>query len=327
MTLVNEAVQAALRALGNPDLESLQIVRAERIAQQYYPHLDPAQPSLLVGLSDARLAARVGQTLLQAYPPEHQVTLVRGGLAQALPLSALAQGDGWGPETCLWVPALPAPGSYAALQDVIAHLRAPDGCPWDRELTWARLRATLLEETYELLAALDAENATKVAEELGDLLLQVAMQTQIACEQGLFRLPDVIQRVVDKLIRRHPHVFGTARFSGPEEVLANWEAIKRAERASNGEQRSPLSGIPANLPALAQAQAYLDRMSRLEAVPVPDAPWAALAQLPAGAKVTPEMVGKALFGLAAWAWAHGIDAESALRQVNATYAAQVAAPG
>jgi XTP/dITP diphosphohydrolase len=151
-------------------------------------------------------------------------------------------------------------------------------------------------------------------------LLQVAMQTQIAAESGLFFFPDVARQVVEKLIRRHPHVFGDAVVSGTDDVLANWEAIKRAERANNGERRSPLSGIPAGLPALAQTSAYLDRMSRLGPVAAPGAPWESLGD---GVEATPETVGEALFALAAWARVRGIDAESALRQANALYAAQV----
>ncbi len=214
------------------------------------------------------------------------------------------------------------------MQNVAARLRAPDGCPWDRALTWDKLRASLLEESYELLAALDSGKPHKVLEEQGDLLLQVALQAQIAAEEGLFLLPDVIDRIVTKLIRRHPHVFGDEVVSGTDEVLANWEAIKAAERAQNGEkQRSPLAGVPAGLPALAQAESYLDRMSRLRPH-TPDAePWAALAALSPDAEVTPEMLGDALFSLVGWALARGIESESALRAANARFAAQVAAEG
>jgi uncharacterized protein YabN with tetrapyrrole methylase and pyrophosphatase domain len=192
-------------------------------------------------------------------------------------------------------------------------------------LTWAKLRPSLLEETYELLAALDAGDEARVAEELGDLLLQIGLQTQIAAEEGRFRLPDVIRGIVGKLIRRHPHVFGDASVSGTAEVLANWEAIKRAERQSNGGKRSPLAGVPVGLPALAQADAYLDRMSRLRTLHAAAAPWTILAETRPGEPISAETVGEALFGLVAWARARGIDAESALRAANARYAAQIEA--
>ena len=326
MAFTAQELMALLPALGGEPMESLQIVAAAQAARQHYPHFDPGQPVLLVGLQDGALLDRLRQMLLMAYPPDHPATLIAGEAQHGVALADLtaARWQEAGTPACLLIAALPTPACYAALQDVAAHLRAPEGCPWDRALTWAKLRASLLEETHELLSALDAEDAAKVAEELGDLLLQIAMQTQIAAEAGRFRLPDVIRQIVAKLVRRHPHVFGDAVVSGTDEVLANWEAIKAAERAANGELRSPLAGIPAGLPALAQADAYLDRMSRLRALSAADAPWRPLAELPAGAAVSPEIVGQALFGLVAWARARGIDAESALRAANSRYAAAVA---
>ncbi len=328
-----EQVRLTLLNLGQDAFEALQIIAAAELAAQYYPHFDPATGTLLLGPADAGAIGRIRATLLRAYPADHPLILLAGNARRALPLAGLGvEAEGVlssepnpGHEWALWIPPLTEAASYAALQDVVAHLRAPEGCPWDRELTWPKLRASLLEESYELLAALDAGDAAKIAEELGDLLLQVGMQTQIATEESRFRLPDVIAGIVSKLIRRHPHVFGDATVSGTDEVLANWEAIKRAERASNGGKRSPLSGIPPGLPALAQADAYLDRMSRLNATDTPAAPWAGLAEAGSNQEtVTPEIVGEALFGLVAWARARGVDAESALRAANARYAAQVA---
>jgi tetrapyrrole methylase family protein / MazG family protein len=325
MTLVLRDLERVLAQVGEEVGDyRLQITTAAAVAGQYYPQLDAGQPALLSGLSGPELARRVQQTLLQAYPPEHGVRVLAGGEVEKTELGRLAEASGLGEDVWLFVPPLPEPGDYNGLQEVVARLRAPDGCPWDRELTWDKLRAYLLEESYELLAALDSRDPAKVAEEQGDLLLQIAMQAQIALEEGLFRPTDVIQGIVTKLIRRHPHVFGDATVSGTEEVLANWEAIKRTERENNHEKRSPLSGVPAQLPALAQAQAYLDRMARLEELHAPEAPWERLASLPAGAPVTPELVGEALLGLVAWARERDIDAESALRAANARYAARVA---
>ena len=268
MAITREAVMLALTRLGDLALDSLQIIDAEALADQRYPHLDPAAPVLVLGLANVDQVTTIATALLLAYPASqpcallddagrHELTL--GELSQV----ALASGAG------LWIAPLASPGEYAALQDVVARLRAPDGCPWDRELTWVKMRASVLEEAHELLDALDADDPGKVAEELGDLLLQVALLTQIATEEGHFRFPEVVAHIVAKLIRRHPHVFGDVEVSGTEEVLANWEAIKRAERAANGDaaqKRSPLAGIPKGLPALAQAEAYLDRMSRLHEV-------------------------------------------------------------
>src|ERR671922_1369749 len=129
---------------------------------------------------------------------------------------------------------------------VIERLRAPGGCPWDREQTHASLRATLLEEAYEVLEAIDESSPEKLKEELGDLLLQVLMQSVIAKESGAFSLGDVADTVREKLVRRHPHVFGSVKVSGAEEVLRNWEALKTAEYR----RESALDGVQRSLPAL-----------------------------------------------------------------------------
>lgn len=323
----------ALDALGQKDFTSLQLLDAAAVADQHYPQFDPAQPALLLGLTGADLAQRVAATVLQAYPPDHPAVLLTPGAPgdsegqrRAIALGDLGRMTGLGAGAHLFLPPRAGAAAYEALQDVVARLRAPDGCPWDRALTWPKLRASLLEESYELLAALDADDADKVVEEQGDLLLQVALQAQIATEEGRFRLPDVIARVVEKLIRRHPHVFGDAEVNDEAEVLVAWEAIKAAERAANGEERSsPLAGVPAGLPALAQAEAYLTRMARLRPAAAPEAPWAPLAALAPDAPLEAELLGDALFDLVAWALARGVEAESALRQANARFAGQVAA--
>jgi tetrapyrrole methylase family protein/MazG family protein len=318
-----EEIDRALTALGEK-FDSLQIVAAAALAQQYYPILDPGQPVLLTGLADVGVADRLSALLRTAYPPDWMVTLLGPEGQRSAPLADLASAVSPDREVSVLIPPLPAPSSFQALQDVISHLRAPDGCPWDQALTWAKLRSTLLEEAYELLAALDANDDAKVAEEQGDLLVQIAMQAQIAAEEGRFRMPDVIALIVDKLIRRHPHVFGDAVVSGTDEVLAAWEAIKRAERQRNGAAPSPLAGVPPGLPALAQADAYLERMSRLREETAPETPWAGLDGLALDEALTAAMFGEALFAMVAWGRARGVDAESALREVNARFAEQVA---
>jgi tetrapyrrole methylase family protein/MazG family protein len=294
------------------------------LAQQYYPALDPGQSVLLTGLAGAAVADRLRTLLCAAYPTDWNVTIFDAEATYTVPLSGLASAVNPDREISIFIPPLPTASSFQTLQDVIAHLRAPDGCPWDQALTWAKLRATLLEETYELLAALDANDAAKVAEEQGDVLVQIAMQAQIAAEQGRFRMPEVIRLIVDKLVRRHPHVFSDEVVSGTDEVLANWEAIKRVERQRNGAVRSPLAGVPPGLPALAQADAYLERMSRLREEPAPETPWAELAELAPGDAVTASVFGDAMFKLVAWGRERGVDAESALREANARFAARVA---
>lgn len=311
-------VTAALEVLGPAEFDTLQLIDAAALAEQYYPLFDPSGPTLVVGLDGADVA-RVQAVLLQAYPVGHEVKLLADA-TQGVRLGELSGDVG---ATALYIPPLPYPGSYAALQNVAARLRAPDGCPWDRELTWDKLRPFLLEEAYELLDALDRADPAKVLEEEGDLLLQIALQAQIATEAGAYRFPEVVARIVDKLIRRHPHVFGEVAVSGTDEVLANWEAIKAAERAQSGEKKSPLASVPRGLPALAQAESYLDRMSRVRQAAPPAAPWAPLANLAPGQAAAPELVGQVLFDLVAWALARGVEAESALREANARFAAGI----
>src|SRR5256886_10266772 len=134
----------------------------------------------------------------------------------------------------------------AALVDVVRQLRSPLGCPWDREQTHASLRATLLEEAYEVLEAIDEGSIVKLREELGDVLLQVLMQALIADEAGEFTLGDVADAVREKLVRRHPHVFGSTVVSGSDEVVRNWEALKAVEYG----RESALDGGQRSMPAL-----------------------------------------------------------------------------
>src|SRR6266566_1401041 len=123
---------------------------------------------------------------------------------------------------------------FEKLVDVQARLRAPNGCPWDREQTHQSLGTYLIEEAYEVLEALESRNDAKFAEEMGDLLLQIVFHSQIAREEGRFTVAEVIREIHDKMIRRHPHVFGTTRAKDSAEVLRNWERIKAEERRSNG---------------------------------------------------------------------------------------------
>jgi len=137
------------------------------------------------------------------------------------------------------------------LIDTIAILRSPQGCPWDREQTHKTLRENLLEETYEALDAIDGENAENLKEELGDVLLQVVLHSQIAAENGEFDFEDVAKAITEKLVYRHPHVFADLKVKDTEEVLANWEKLKRKEKP---ERKSALSGVAPTLPALMRAQ-------------------------------------------------------------------------
>jgi tetrapyrrole methylase family protein/MazG family protein len=151
---------------------------------------------------------------------------------------------------------------FQTLVDIVALLRAPGGCPWDREQTHESLKRNLLEEAHEALEAIDGGDPEVLTEELGDLLVQIAFHADIAREAGTFEMGDVVERINRKLIRRHPHVFGDEKVSGAREVERNWERIKEAEKQSKGGRQSPVDGIPRDLPALTYAQLMQDRVGR-----------------------------------------------------------------
>jgi tetrapyrrole methylase family protein/MazG family protein len=149
------------------------------------------------------------------------------------------------------------------LIEVMAALRGAQGCPWDKEQTHRTLRRYLIEECYEVIEAIDENNMHKLVEELGDLLLQVVFHARLAEEIGSFDMNDVIAGVVAKMIRRHPHVFGDIKVKDSSEVLTNWAAIKKQEKAENGQASEVLGGVPRELPALLRAYKIQGRASRV----------------------------------------------------------------
>ena len=206
--------------------------------------------------------------------------------------------------------------SFAGLRRITATLRGPQGCPWDRAQTHESLRHYLLEESSEALAALDEGDSRQLREELGDLLLQIVLHVQIAEEQGEFAMGDVVESITDKLVRRHPHVFGEAVAETPEAVIEQWDELKREERGG----QSALTGIPQTLPALSLAQAIQRRAGKAGfAYSTEEQAWDALqeeldelrrAQTPEEKR---EELGDALFALANLARYLDADAEEALR--------------
>jgi tetrapyrrole methylase family protein/MazG family protein len=149
---------------------------------------------------------------------------------------------------------------FSALVDIIARLRAPDGCPWDRKQTHASLRENLLAECYEVLEALDEEDPAKLRDELGDLLMQVVLHAQIASEAGEFGLGEVVENINTKLIHRHPHIFSSKKVRDAEEVALNWEELKGEERAPDA---SILESVPKQMPALGYSQEVQRRAAHL----------------------------------------------------------------
>ena len=195
----------------------------------------------------------------------------------------------------------------SAIQDllrVMATLRSPSGCPWDREQNHHTLRRHAVEEVYELIDAIEAGDDHEMAEELGDLLLQVVFHCQLARERGAFDFEKVTRLIVEKLIRRHPHVFGDTRVRDVDEVWANWEKIKKAEKAGTRHERaSALDGIPRHLPALARAEKLVKKARKAKLLPAPPA---------ARRPLTKPALARELFDLADFAQTRGWSAEELL---------------
>ncbi len=265
---------------------ALALVDALTLSNGHVPTFPPDSPALIAQIYSALVAAEVKMTLLETYPDQHPVKLVHaaGTPAEQVEMLALYEIDRsphLGLLSSLFLPPLGMDTSFEAFHEVIAHLRAPNGCPWDREQTHLSLRKHLLEETYEALDALDQEDMPGLAEELGDILLQIGLHAQIASEEGDFNLTDVVKGINAKLIRRHPHVFGDWKVDGVSKVLQNWEKLKEAEREANGtaEAKGLLDGLPNALPALAQAQEIQDRAARVGFDwPTIDPVWAKVAE-------------------------------------------------
>ncbi len=221
-----------------------------------------------------------------------------------------------------------SPGEkFERLVEIMARLRSPAGCPWDREQTFDTIKPYLLEETYEALEAVDARDWEALAEELGDLLLEVVFLAQIASEQQLFDVRDSLDRIHEKLIRRHPHVFGTARADTPGEVKRRWDQIKATERETKGVAgEGILSGVPRNLPALVEAALVASRAAEIgfdwqNADQVLDKLEEELAELAAARRGSDQEeleseIGDLLFVLVNLARFLRVDPEQALRQTN-----------
>lgn len=261
---------------------------------EYAPPLTPfpltsTRPTLIVlptaggreqELSCSRMLSTIREALLLRYPPTHPLRIVQldaTGTVQHTETITLAtlsdpahaaerEAGSLLPHTAIFLEPLEPRAdrrSFEGLQWVVSRLLGPNGCPWDRKQTFQSLRAGLLEETYEVLEALDLRDMAMLAEELGDVLLQVVLHSEMGRQARLFCIEDVLEHLTSKLIRRHPHVFATLAVEGSDEVLANWEHIKANELQEKGRSRaSILDGIPAGLPALATAQKIVSRAAR-----------------------------------------------------------------
>src|SRR6266496_883489 len=302
------------------DATLLAALGADEVAGKIIPTL----PLLVGQVYNRRLASAVKLALGEIYPDEWPVKLVRAAGVEAdetvvtLPLYELDRSASLANHlSTLYVPPVEEMTALR-LPETLRYItmrlrREPDGCPWDRKQTHRSLTRHVIEETYEVVEALEENDMEKLAEELGDLLLQVYLHAEIARQEGDFTIGDVFEHVNTKLIRRHPHVFGQVEVGSAGQVVQNWEAIKRQERAKAGknvEQESVLDGIPQALPALIVAQEYQKRVIKTgfefsDMQGVYNKLWEEL-----------EEMGDLLFMVAKIARWLKIDAEAALRQAN-----------
>ncbi len=263
-------VDGLLAAAGLDPAQGVQLVAGARLAAVAF---DPSMPLLLLaeaghrGPATETLPGRhahggAREVLLALYPPTHLLQPLPAGAArpiEALSEAEITDGDWLVPALAL-LDNLASPHGMAAIS---ARLRATDGCPWDRKQTHESLRPFVLEEAYETVDAIERGGPADLAEELGDLFLQIILHAQLAAEDRAFDLTDVYRTLGAKIVRRHPHVFGDVEVSGAEEVLRNWEAIKAAERHEAGEPSSAFSGVARALPALAASREIQERASSL----------------------------------------------------------------
>jgi len=329
-------LEPTFHALAIDPFPQLILADAMDLCLHQTPGFMPSAPALIAQIYSRSVASDVKLTLMTAYPDEHPVKLVHGAgteglIVEELPLYEMDHSSHLGLLSSLYVPPLSPHASFESFQEIIARLRAEDGCPWDREQTHNSLRPFLLEETYEALDALDRGDMADLKEELGDLLLQIVLHAQIATEAGDFNIHHVLDGIGSKLVRRHPHVFSEVEVDGVSGVTRNWEAIKADERKEHGvsDMKGLLDGIPRALPALSQAQQIVERVSRVDFGNL-----ASLGELEVFERLMADfrksnkesrgaILGELLFSVASLAHRSEIDGESALREALNRFRRQV----
>jgi tetrapyrrole methylase family protein/MazG family protein len=322
-------IEPTLRAVGWDAFDGLQVADAMEVAARHHPPFDPDRPALVAQAYSRMVAGDLKLVLLAQYPPEHGLVIVTAAGTEreaTLPvaLADLDRGDHFDDETTVAIPPLrcangqdrrvPVGGSLQTLAEMMARLRGPGGCPWDIEQTHDSLVPFLLEEAHEVIAAIEAGEPGELRDELGDLLLQIAFHAQIASEGDAFSIHDVVCAVTDKIVSRHPHVFGDESASSAAEVEGRWEELKRRERAGRGRRHDPFEGIPATLPALAAARQVQERTERLGIAASTTAP---AAESAADLSVPPAErdIADALWEIVTRAREANVDPEGALRRL------------
>ncbi len=341
--LVLKNLSGILAALNLEDPENLVLLDSNRldrvsaagvgIGPRLVAGLPPDTNCLFFNLGSSAGPKTIARVLAQSYPPAQSIRFVfnEGGnwKVQETTLADMGSEQGGDAIIAVFLPARESDLSFETFQQVVARLRAPDGCPWDREQTHLSLRPHLLEEAYETLEAIDQADPASLREELGDLLLQIVLNAQIASENGDFTMADVLEGINRKIIHRHPHVFKDTQLEGVEGVLKNWEKLKEDERKQNGvdDEKGLLDGAPRSLPALILAQEYQDRAARVgfdwpSIEPVIQKVHEELLEVEQALneeELTREL-GDLLFAVVNLIRWHKVDAESALRGMNRRFA-------
>lgn len=325
-------LEPTFTALTLDPFPQLVVLDALELSSSHVPPFPTHMPVLIAQIYSRSVASDVKLTLNALYPDLHPVKLIHGAgtskqKVEDLALYEIDRSRQTGLLTTLYLPPLGPGTSFEEFLEIVARLRAPDGCPWDKEQTHKSLRSTMIEEAYEVLDALDRDDLESLKEELGDLLMNILLQAQIASEEGEFTIADVLHGIHTKIVRRHPHVFGEVDVQDVRGVLSNWEKIKADERATNGKTHlSLMDGVAMALPALIQADQYQKRAARVgfdwpEIKGVLDKIHEELGEVHR-ANGNDEMlheIGDVLFAVVNLARWHKIDPESALRQANARF--------
>jgi tetrapyrrole methylase family protein/MazG family protein len=264
--------QSFLR-LGFDPIEGFQLLDAGELQASF---LQPQLHTVIGQIYDEFTASDVKLTLMERYPDDHPVIIGHAlgvpGEEQVLsvPLFELDRTPGYGNLSLVWIPKSDNDTlrnrSFDRLHEIVRILRSPEGCPWDREQTHQSIRKNFIEETYEALEALDNDDPDGMREEFGDVVLQVMLHSQMEEEAGVFSVYDVIQTLNEKLLFRHPHVFGDTGAGDAEEALQNWEQMKAEEKRRKGIDttgQSLLDGIPKDLPALMKAYKLQKKASKV----------------------------------------------------------------
>jgi tetrapyrrole methylase family protein/MazG family protein len=330
----------ALTAAGMATGDGAQMVEATSLGGSGLDleiELNPRWPAVVTGVFSRHVASELKLALQRVYPSEWAVSIVRHpGLpdqqVEGLPLAefdrALVSFDHLTHVALGPVPLEVPTGSAHGLRAIVARLRAPEiGCPWDLAQSHQSLTPYVIEEAYEVVEAIEDDDPVSLADELGDVLLQVALHAELADQAGEFEWNDVVRGLSAKLVRRHPHVFGSVAVEGAADVVRNWDMLKAAERSSDPAPASALDGVPRSLPAL-KAAAELARKAVKTGFDWPtrdgtlDKVREELAELLAAANVVErrEELGDVLWIIAKLAWQDGIDPEDALRAANKKFA-------